>query len=51
MQVEEKAKRKDEVVARVVEFVIRKLNLEKVVYETIKEFKLAKEFGGEDEEY
>lgn len=44
METEERMKRKDDVVAKVIERVVGKLNLERVVYEAIKELKVEKEF-------
>jgi len=44
LDLEEKRREKDEIVAKVIERIIEKLNLEKVVYETIRELKLEKEF-------
>ncbi|MGQ9469298.1 MAG: zinc ribbon domain-containing protein [Nitrososphaerales archaeon] len=44
LEFEEMRNRKDEVVARVIERLIGKLNLEQKVYEVIKELKLEKEF-------
>lgn len=44
LEVEEKIKEKDEVVAQVIEKIIRELNLEKRVYKTIKEMRLEDKF-------
>jgi hypothetical protein len=44
MNIEETVRKKDEIVAKVIERVIEKMKLENVVYEVIKELKLEKEF-------
>ena len=44
IQLEERIKMKDKVVARVIETLVKRLNLEKTIYKIIKELKIEKEF-------
>ena len=44
MELEERIKMKDKVVAKVIETLVERLNLEKTIYDIIKELRLEKEF-------
>ena len=44
IELEERIKMKDKVVAKVIETLVERLNLEKTIYDIIKEFGVEKEF-------